>query len=127
MKKYGGHFGKIGRVEKKDGLGTFICVCVGILAIICVGLYVRALSKLEPFTFVEDTQLLSITEIENQYNVEVLMPSPRELQEWCVRRGAPNVPIDDELGDLTEAGMDWVRCRQEASKHNYIVEKEFWQ
>jgi hypothetical protein len=125
MREDNRNFGRIGRPKEKYivDLGNLLFVCLGALSIVMTGLYLKY--KLKPATIVEHTRLLSITEVEKQYKVEVLMPTPRELQEWCARRGA-SIKIDGELGNNTEYWMEWVYCMQQASKHNYTVEKEFW-
>ena len=102
---------------------TPLVVFIGIAFIVALGLHLNRLSDVDD---VKRAELLSVQELELKYNIEVLMPSPLELQEWCWRKGA-NLSLDNELGDETEDAMDLVRCQQEASKHNYEVEKEFWQ
>jgi hypothetical protein len=125
MREDNRNFGRIGRPKEKYivDLGNLLFVCLGALSIVMTGLYLKY--KLKPATIVEHTRLLSITEVEKQYDIEVLMPIGIELQDWCIRRGA-NIRRDGIVGPNTIGAMDWVRSQQEASRHNYTVEKEFW-
>ena len=59
---------------------------------------------------------VSVEDLEYFLGIEVIMPTIRELQEWCARHDV-NVPIDGFGGTLTDDGMDQVRCTQEAIKH----------
>jgi hypothetical protein len=128
MNKYNGNFGKIGRRDEKKCIDSsnFLMVCVGILSVVVTGLYLKyKLTPIDaPVVFEERAELLSVEDIESQYNIQVLMPTPLQLQEWCARKGA-SIEIDGELGNDTEYWMNWVYCMQQAAEHNYIEEKEF--
>lgn len=124
--KYAGHSGpKHKQIDYTRPLTIFL----GLVVIVSIGLYIQL--ELKPIKNVKHAELLTIEDVESQYNVEVFMPTGWELQYWCARRGA-NIKFDGIVGPNTIGAMDWIRCQQEASRHypifedpNVVYDKEF--
>ena len=89
-------------------------ITLGIAFIIAVGglLYTKQQAPAEKLT---------ILEIESRFNIELMMPSPLELQQLANRRGA-DIAEDDIWGKETEKALDKIRCNQEASKYDWMYE-----
>ena len=63
-------------------------------------------------------RLLSIEEVEHQFNVEILLPMKRELHDWCLRHTV-NVPSKTNWTTLSNS-MNDIRSLQEASRSYYV-------
>lgn len=62
---------------------------------------------------------LSILEVEEKYDIEILHPTVRERQEHINRHGGLRgkfIKVDGWDEDETKAGAKWLRCNQEAVK-----------
>lgn len=127
----------IDRIQTDSGpLGAVVTVVVGLGALFLLAYYIDKYIPTEQEVLSgECVELLTIEDVESQYNIEVLMPTGRELQKWCLRRGGDIGPrgTDGVIGPNTVNAMDWVRCQQEASRHypvfedpDIIIDKEFW-
>jgi hypothetical protein len=60
---------------------------------------------------------ISILDAEKLYNIEILHPTVRELQEHINRHGGLKgkfIKVDNWNGDETKEAAKWLRCNQEA-------------
>lgn len=81
------------------------------------------LSCKKSFQPTPDFQKLTILEAEEKFDIEILHPTIRELQEHINRHGGLKgkfIKVDGWYETETTDGADWIRCQQESSKWDFM-------